>query len=810
MATSWDVVNPDNRVDVLPQPYRAINKIVEDILREVGDQVREVDTRRKSEEYEYGLPEVRPSKVVALTGSVTCAHVEPRRTSRLAFGTSLGEVCIVDTKTQDIIAQKHALPENEAVFGVALSSDGKYGPRPTPLDQQDAPAPTPPAQKLFIVGRSTPRIFGFSVVKNAFGGFDLSASCCVHVPPLPAPSATEEDDVPPPPVVEQLHVRGATDGIWVLALMYDRTIRVYLCPLGPPLEDGGNFASADAQVMGQVILEDEPEGDEGDGPSDEFSRTPQIETPIYSFALHSMAPLPGLPEPGLDTLSLSVFSLTPSTSSLATGTSARHVPLTCMASSTESVVLLCYSCDAPPPLAAAPNTEVDALLKMRLPPLGGLEPAKESKPLAPRRRWVLPSMTTATAVSPDGRHFAAGGSSGTLAVVDASLGPSLVAMLPGHYSAVTALSFHRSIVLVSACDDGWIQHYNLSTRQLTARFLCAPPPAPGPVKGLVSAQALPLAVSFAQGGKELRLLDLRHNQKLAKLKCYEETEEEVDGDKNGSIPKGANGMNTTPQGPLGGAAASAAVAESPGVVSVEVDEMPRLVMVSTTAFVVVCEADLEGDVGLSPGPSKEATDGTAEKGPDASEEEEAHTENSVDEQRSCLAFFDFGKTLKALYPGLSAKAEKGGTALAEAFATLGSDTKDGARTGMSPSDRLTHLEAPAILQGLGGSTLPSSPLSKAATKLPMQTVVKLTAENLKRMDSAADPSAVTADPGGLGHSEKTPQNDLVERTLQSKQGPENWQVSVRRCLRNSLAQKEPRLRRIQKRVDQLRKELAET
>merc|ERR1719162_1588951 len=112
-------------------------------------------------------------------------------------------------------------------------------------------------------GSVTPTIFVYSMCKNALShGLILKPACTIVVPPpevvtkkvaeevavdpkakkgKPAAAAVVADEpeepaepIVRPPPVEQLHVKGTQGGIWVIALLWDRTIRAYLCPLGEP------------------------------------------------------------------------------------------------------------------------------------------------------------------------------------------------------------------------------------------------------------------------------------------------------------------------------------------------------------------------------------------------------------------------------------------------------------------------------------------------------------------------------------------------------------------------------------------------
>ncbi|CAL1146515.1 unnamed protein product [Cladocopium goreaui] len=150
-----------------------------------------------------------------------------------------------------------------------------------------------------------------------------------------------------------------------------------------------------------------------------------------------------LPMPELDTITLTVFSPRPRDGAYGMGVSAGQVPTLCFASSVESNAILAHFIPSPAPLVAPTGLELDELLMKEIPP-HGLLPDPETKQLQPRRRWSMPAKTSAVAVAPNGGIFAIGGCQGSLALVNTAAGPSLRTMLPGHYGAINALTFHRA------------------------------------------------------------------------------------------------------------------------------------------------------------------------------------------------------------------------------------------------------------------------------------------------------------------------------------------------------------------------------
>lgn len=785
MAASWEKVNPANSVDFLPQPYRSINKILEDILQDVGVQIGEIEAKRRSEEYEHALRQVNGTGFVAVSGRITAAYTEPHGTPRIVLGTSSGEVLLIDTGKEAVVAQKNAFDESEAVHCVVLCSDGAYAPRPWRLGQVEQPLPKP-CMKLLVAGTTTPRILVFNVCKETYG-MSLKPACAIHAPR--PPDAGEAGGAP---IVQQLHARGTYDGIWVLALMCNRSIRLFLCPLGAPVE---RAAAGGEAVLDKPIMEDEEEDEDRVQSGEDFAGVLQVSTPTYAFALQSLAPLQGLPEPGLDRVYLTVFAAKVETRSIADGTSARLVPLICMASSPDSNVVVGYSVPAPTPLVAPAGLDLDGLLRQAMPPMGELREPKESLALRPRRRWELPAETTSVAASPSGGVFAVGGAKGMLVLIDTAAGLSLRTMLPGHYAAVTGLAFHRCQTLVSVGADSWVHHYSMQDNSLLARYMCAPPPKPPPAQGVTASQQLALAVSLdANGG--LRLLDLRRGQKIARPVCYE-----------------VHPPDPEPVGELPSAAPVAAGTVPAVITEVEerplVEERPRRVLASSTGFCMVCEARLE---------ELKAAAGSAALADVAGPEGYGDTEEAEEIDRSWLVMFDYAKVLKALYPGI--KAERG-LALAEAFNAIPPDKPPKELAPPAPPE--VEVDT-SLRQPLGGGpkTMTFGGRAKAKAKAANVTaqVFELTAENLRKITKAspqvmpAKGSVMLSSAGAL-RSMMTEEDPVAANGgKESKRSPheasENWQVSVRRYLRSGLADREARQRRIQNRLDQIRKDLGDT
>ncbi|CAL1137935.1 unnamed protein product [Cladocopium goreaui] len=784
---NWEKVNPDNAVDPLPLPFSIIDEVIEEILEAVGDQVDLIEKKKRCPEYEFALPEARASFFVQVPGRIACAFVEPRGTARMALGTSEGEALLVDSRKGEVVAHAHPFPQLEPVTCVSICSETAYqdvfaGPG------IDPPALPVPQMKLFAGGVTTPKILVYNIQKESFGVV-LKPACAIH---LPEAEETER------PVIEQLHTRGVIGGVWVLALLPDKTVRVYLTPLGEPdLDEEANVVLDTPIAEGD---EDDEEGeDEDGGPAEEFANALQVNTAMYSFSLTQLAPMRHLPMPELDTITLTVFSPRPRDGAYGMGVSAGQVPTLCFASSVESNAILAHFIPSPAPLVAPTGLELDELLMKEIPP-HGLLPDPETKQLQPRRRWSMPAKTSAVAVAPNGGIFAVGGCQGSLALVNTAAGPSLRTMLPGHYGAINALTFHRDKILVSVGADCFVHQYCMQTDTLLARHLSSPPPEPVVVLGASACQAMSLAMTLDSEGS-LRLWDIKRGCKIARMTCESSPQEP----KTTETAEDKDGEGTTPK----------------PVIKLEQDETPKLLLSTASSFCAICMSMGAED------PAIEGDPETPEDGADGAEASPGGEEGDAgaqEQDRSWLVFFDQVSVLKKLFPTLAPKGD-----LTKAFEALSKEEL----SKLQPQGVPSTMEKAVALSKKKPPEDPTRALqtakAKDRTRLTSRgrsgkldtsniMIAKLTAENLRKFAAAqaAQQEAVggakkasSFGSGGFARSAtlKTADSKKADEAITPHGVPRNWQVSVRKQLRKGLSGKDTRQARIQKRLDQLKKEV---
>lgn len=786
MAFAWEKVDPENAVDRLPQPYRMINKVVLDLLEAVGDEITAITMRKHSESSECGLRVARSTACVHVGSRISCAFMEQRGTARLVFGTSQGAILLVDATSQEVIAQEYSAFEcNEPITCVAICSDATHQALPPAPGIDPAPA-FQPRVKVLAAGVSTPRIHIYDIVQQQFG-VALKPTCVINVPKPPTPKPDDEEDERP--VIEQLHTKGTNGAIWVFALLCDRTVCAYLCPLGKSALALGEVES----VIDKAIVEGDEEAEE-DGQTaapQPFLSCTQVHTPIYSFQLASLSPMPSLAEPELETLTLSFFSPRPEGGpqlgiAIATGLE----PTFAFVSSSESNVVVAYSFRSPGPMSLRPGEQdAQALLQMLAPAPGELPSPGTPQTLAPKRTWSLPAKSTAVAVSPNGAIYAIGGAQGSLALVNTANGPSLRTMLPGHYGAVTALAFYRAEYLISTSIDGWVHHYCMRTDALLARYLCSPPTAPASVVGLAVSQTTPLAISLDSAGG-LRLIDVKRGRKIAQITCHEEPERPIlhrSGTRRKSVGRDATTIE-----------ASGAKPKLPNPTS----EAPRLLLSHAKGFCVLCMA--MGDAG------------------DAEDGEEMSSD------RSWLVFFEQASVIKRLFPTLATKGDD--AHLAKMYEALSQDELAKLQPKGQPSvmDKavLLSLKQPPPMKGLGltsSTRVPPRPRSsggkvstKSQLRAPSGGTLKLSAENLRKyamqsqqLASLKKLSSSMAS-GGFAASGADSSGLLMQKDVGLHAVPLNWQVQVQKEIKDFVAGKVTRRAQVERGLEQIRKEIGDS
>lgn len=106
----WEYCNPDNLQDPLPQPYRAINKILQkDILNEVYNKVFEIEKHRSDPNYEGQLRTLPPQGIFDIPFISTISAQSS--SSQVIAGDSAGNLMILDLSKKMRLCKKELGPK---------------------------------------------------------------------------------------------------------------------------------------------------------------------------------------------------------------------------------------------------------------------------------------------------------------------------------------------------------------------------------------------------------------------------------------------------------------------------------------------------------------------------------------------------------------------------------------------------------------------------------------------------------------------------------------------------------------------------
>eukprot|EP00746_Dinoflagellata_sp_MGD_P124134 gnl/MRDRNA2_/MRDRNA2_58720_c0_seq1.p1 gnl/MRDRNA2_/MRDRNA2_58720_c0~~gnl/MRDRNA2_/MRDRNA2_58720_c0_seq1.p1 ORF type:complete len:825 (+),score=166.93 gnl/MRDRNA2_/MRDRNA2_58720_c0_seq1:71-2476(+) len=791
--------NPDNVADRLPQPYRFVAKVLDDVLEKIGEQIDGIERKRRSEEYEFTLLQVPALSSQNIVGKVTCMNAAARGFSKIALGTNQGQVILLDCKDRRVAAQKYPFGE-EVIQHVALSTGTSYRFHATSDPQEIGLRPWP---KLAVASAKAASVLVYNITKESYGT-TLRPLCTVKAPEM---VVDEESTTAPPPPVTQLSALGCMGGLWIIVLQPDRKFRMYLCPAGPC---EARSHDKEGTLLDKTIHEDEEDAGQTAQES-EFENIEVVQTPFYQVELPGMSPLPGLPEPPIEYILTSAFNIRPTKR----GPLPQPIPSAFLVASTESNSFYHYSIKVPDPPKAV-STDIDVLLKEQEPPLGTLKQPEEgeTQTLVPQRRWMLPAKTTVIAESTNGGVFTVGGVDGSIAFFNTAAGPSLKTMLQGHYGAVSAMSFHAADVLITVGKDSWIHHYSVQTQTLTFRCLLSPPPEPPPAIKVVAAPGAAMALALDEKGN-MRLMDLRLGRKLAKLSCVEadpndpNQEQELIPDR--IIPsahgfcvlcKNLSGMDMDSQEP-----------DHEDVYFFDhKTTLCRLFPGIEARLSSGEDADAEHLFEtLTPDQMASAPDTGMGGGPDGDGSPMSPGAHSGMAHRKRSTFVGgmgaSGKrTTRTSVASLNRQKSVTGDSLSNTQKTDDEGSSQNASerrrtSGMQPAGagtRVSLVEAPSLI-------LPQNQAEQSFDSQADQvTSARLTAANLQQHTSKKAGGDGHISPGGAGERDEDG-HEAPEEVLRSI--PDNWQVSVHTYLKRGLGDKAGRQARITRRMEYLRKEL---
>mmetsp|Transcript_124144 Transcript_124144/g.241907 ORF Transcript_124144/g.241907 Transcript_124144/m.241907 type:complete len:751 (-) Transcript_124144:62-2314(-) len=517
--------DPDVVFDLLPKPYRYVAEVIEEVLEALGDQINEIERKRRLEEYEVSLPMVGPSVSQALEDEVSCVASNPDDSNLMALGTLLGQILVFDGMDDYL---RHTTPfRNEAVCSLTMIHSGAYCLHPNPEQEE---LHTVPQDKLVVAGTASFNIYIYDI-RHEFKGLALTPLCCVEVE---CPSSKEahgmakdqgrsdgqnEPQTRAPRSIAQLRARGALGALALSVLLPNGVCHVYLCPLGTPEPPKRRMNKKDTLLSTTIQEEqDEEQQEQGEGQTKEgleFQAVETIRSPTYRIQMHDMVPSPALSGSEMDSWLLESFG---SISKERNSACASTVLVHCLLASKESNVIKYVALDTPQPAnGAAAETAAAAVQKLRPFVFGEMQArSAETATQHSEWRWLLTAKTTAVAAARSGVRFAVGMESGAVALFSAVPCPTLRAMLPAHYAAVAGMAFCGSDKFISVGRDSYVHMYSADGNYLCLRFLLSPPPSAPPAAGIVVSSVMALALVYDDAGNQ-RLIDIASGQKIAKV-----------------------------------------------------------------------------------------------------------------------------------------------------------------------------------------------------------------------------------------------------------------------------------------------------
>jgi hypothetical protein len=121
----WHWADPDRAVDVLPQPFRFINDLIEDwLMRGVNAKIDEIDGLKSNPSYEGHVNRVQPSGALEIDG-IVCLSQEETPLGFVLAGDSLGCIYLLDIVTKTKLT-KFDTKEKKAVLEIKMKTV-KYG-----------------------------------------------------------------------------------------------------------------------------------------------------------------------------------------------------------------------------------------------------------------------------------------------------------------------------------------------------------------------------------------------------------------------------------------------------------------------------------------------------------------------------------------------------------------------------------------------------------------------------------------------------------------------------------------------------------
>jgi len=119
---TWEICNPDEFEDKLPQPFKHINKLIyKTILGKVNSEIERIDKAKLSHNYEKKVREIGATNFFDFNGISCFANHKSNPQNSLLVGDKFGNVLLLDLNKRSLTTKKEIIPERRIIDISAMS-----------------------------------------------------------------------------------------------------------------------------------------------------------------------------------------------------------------------------------------------------------------------------------------------------------------------------------------------------------------------------------------------------------------------------------------------------------------------------------------------------------------------------------------------------------------------------------------------------------------------------------------------------------------------------------------------------------------
>lgn len=112
----WGICNPDNREDVLPQPYRLISEVLgETILYQLSLKMFEIQQKKKDKNYEGTTREYLSQNTIDVE-NISCLSAFSKHHNHLVAGDKTGNVYLLDLAKKVVFSKKELALGHRVIY----------------------------------------------------------------------------------------------------------------------------------------------------------------------------------------------------------------------------------------------------------------------------------------------------------------------------------------------------------------------------------------------------------------------------------------------------------------------------------------------------------------------------------------------------------------------------------------------------------------------------------------------------------------------------------------------------------------------